>query len=213
MDEQLPELFSLASTASDDLVNSSHQLFTQNNKSQTGPLLLSKGDYSPPPPPPSQSPLRMNNSVKRRRRLLPEETEFLCKVFEQHPRPSAPLRDFLASKLSMSQRCIQIWFQNRRAKVKRDLIESGKAMLLFQASSNATGNSNSNLFYGYPSPPSNMFPFNITDDLQLGATPLSNSSSSLSFDELSNFDPLLTCGTFDDLEDLLSIPPANGDGL
>ena len=41
------------------------------------------------------------------------------------------MREMLAQKLGMSPRGVQIWFQNRRAKVKRDLVESGKAMLLF----------------------------------------------------------------------------------
>jgi hypothetical protein len=69
---------------------------------------------------------------RKRRRLLPQETEFLIHVFEQCPRPSTQVRDYLAARLGMSARNIQIWFQNRRAKVKRDFAESnGKTMLLF----------------------------------------------------------------------------------
>lgn len=79
----------------------------------------------------ASSPLVNDPSIRRRRRLLPHETDFLIKVFEQYPRPSPSLRDFLAGRLGMSGRGIQIWFQNRRAKVKRDWLESGKAMLLF----------------------------------------------------------------------------------
>lgn len=71
-------------------------------------------------------------SSRKRRRLLPQETEFLIHVFEQCPRPSTQVRDYLAARLGMSARNIQIWFQNRRAKVKRDFVESnGKTMLLF----------------------------------------------------------------------------------
>jgi len=70
-------------------------------------------------------------SIRRRRRLQPAETEFLIRIFEQYPRPNSIMREMLAQKLDMSPRGVQIWFQNRRAKVKRDLVESGKAMLLF----------------------------------------------------------------------------------
>jgi hypothetical protein len=71
-------------------------------------------------------------SGRKRRRLLHQETEFLVRVFEQCPRPTTQIRDYLAARLGMSGRNIQIWFQNRRAKVKRDFVEShGKTMLLF----------------------------------------------------------------------------------
>jgi hypothetical protein len=73
-----------------------------------------------------------NSNIKRRRRLQPQETDFLLRVFEIYPRPNAAMRDILAHRLGMSPRGIQIWFQNRRAKVKRDFVESGHAMLLFQ---------------------------------------------------------------------------------
>lgn len=69
--------------------------------------------------------------VRRRRRLQPGETALLTRVFEQYPRPTAAMRELLAQQLGMSARGVQIWFQNRRAKVKRDLMESGQAMLLF----------------------------------------------------------------------------------
>ncbi|PJF16759.1 hypothetical protein PSACC_03435 [Paramicrosporidium saccamoebae] len=72
----------------------------------------------------------MDETIKRRRRLHPHETDFLVRVFEQYPRPTAPMRELIAVRLGMSSRGVQIWFQNRRAKVKRDLAESGQ-MLMF----------------------------------------------------------------------------------
>lgn len=75
--------------------------------------------------------------IKKRRRLLPEETACLIEAFEKSQRPSQETRDQLAARLRMSQRAIQIWFQNRRAKVKRDAADAGKSSLSF-APSNAT---------------------------------------------------------------------------
>lgn len=73
--------------------------------------------------------------IKKRRRLLPEETACLIEAFEKSQRPSQETRDHLASKLRMSHRAIQIWFQNRRAKVKRDAADAGKSTLSFAPSS------------------------------------------------------------------------------
>lgn len=69
--------------------------------------------------------------IRRRRRLAPHETEFLARIFEQYPRPTGPMREMIAKRLGMSVRGVQIWFQNKRAKVRRDMLESGRAMLLF----------------------------------------------------------------------------------
>lgn len=57
---------------------------------------------------------------QRRRRLLPQETRILQAIFADNPRPSASARDRLAKTLGISSKTIQIWFQNRRAKTRRD---------------------------------------------------------------------------------------------
>jgi hypothetical protein len=57
---------------------------------------------------------------KRRRRLGSDETSVLMETFETNPKPNATIRDALAKRLNMTPRAIQIWFQNRRAKMKRD---------------------------------------------------------------------------------------------
>jgi len=62
--------------------------------------------------------------VKRRRRLSPDETRILAEIFEQTQKPNAALRSRLAQQLDMSSRAVQIWFQNRRAKLKRDASEA-----------------------------------------------------------------------------------------
>lgn len=97
------------------------------------PLLYSKAAETQHPMSPSQSQdsLSPNADIKKRRRLMPQETEYLVQVFEHCPRPNAVQRDSIAQRLGMSSRGVQIWFQNRRAKVKRDLMETGQTMLLF----------------------------------------------------------------------------------
>ncbi len=65
-----------------------------------------------------------SENKKKRKRLRAEETRILLQVFEQNPRPDAMVRNWLASCLCMTPRSIQIWFQNRRAKIKRDIQEA-----------------------------------------------------------------------------------------
>ena len=60
-----------------------------------------------------------SSSTKRKRmRMTPEQLRVLQKAFSQNPMPTANCRAILARKLGMTIRSVQIWFQNRRAKVK-----------------------------------------------------------------------------------------------
>jgi len=61
------------------------------------------------------------HEVKRRRRLTSDETRQLNYVFQNRTtKPDAALRQQLADELGMTARAVQVWFQNRRAKVKRE---------------------------------------------------------------------------------------------
>ena len=59
------------------------------------------------------------NSKKRRHRTSTEQRLQLEKIFTITTTPSLTLREQLASQLGMSPRRIQVWFQNKRAKLKR----------------------------------------------------------------------------------------------
>lgn len=56
----------------------------------------------------------------RRKRLSQDESELLLEAFNRNPRPNQEERNELAQRLGLNARSIQIWFQNRRAKLKRE---------------------------------------------------------------------------------------------
>ncbi|GJN91241.1 hypothetical protein Rhopal_004259-T1 [Rhodotorula paludigena] len=57
--------------------------------------------------------------VKHRRRTSPPQLKVLEHHFERNPKPDVGLRKSLAEQLDMTPREVQVWFQNRRAKVKK----------------------------------------------------------------------------------------------
>lgn len=57
--------------------------------------------------------------VKHRRRTSKMQLKVLEKTFETNVRPDAALRKVLSEQLGMTPRSVQVWFQNRRAKVKK----------------------------------------------------------------------------------------------
>ncbi|KAI9284073.1 Homeodomain-like protein, partial [Umbelopsis sp. AD052] len=60
----------------------------------------------------------------RRHRLKPEETDYLAEEFQYNPKPTRQKIQEIASDIDVSERTVQIWFQNRRAKLKRMQKES-----------------------------------------------------------------------------------------
>jgi len=56
--------------------------------------------------------------MKKRNRTSPEQLLILEEAFLKNPTPNGQTRDILAERVDMSPRSVQIWFQNRRAKMK-----------------------------------------------------------------------------------------------
>lgn len=57
--------------------------------------------------------------IKHRRRTSKMQLRVLEKTFETNVRPDAALRKILGEQLGMTPRSVQVWFQNRRAKIKK----------------------------------------------------------------------------------------------
>lgn len=56
--------------------------------------------------------------IKHRRRTSKDQFQVLEASFQENCKPNAAIRRALASKLGMTPRAVQVWFQNRRAKMK-----------------------------------------------------------------------------------------------
>lgn len=54
----------------------------------------------------------------KRKRKTPEQLAVLEREFDANPMPNKEVRDQLSSRLGLTSRQVQIWFQNKRAKVK-----------------------------------------------------------------------------------------------
>jgi hypothetical protein len=67
---------------------------------------------------PTISPQQASANNKKRTRATPEQLAILEDTFKTNTSPNSKVREALAEKVSMSERSIQIWFQNRRAKMK-----------------------------------------------------------------------------------------------
>ncbi|CEP17089.1 hypothetical protein [Parasitella parasitica] len=69
-------------------------------------------------PPLQQSSSSTTDDSKKRTRVTPSQLSVLEETFSVSATPDSKMRKQLAFKLQMPERSIQIWFQNRRAKVK-----------------------------------------------------------------------------------------------
>ncbi|KAI7901645.1 homeobox domain-containing protein [Cokeromyces recurvatus] len=59
----------------------------------------------------------------KRKRITPEQFCLLTESFKQTDTPNHELREKLAKSLNMTNREVQVWFQNRRAKINRDRLQ------------------------------------------------------------------------------------------
>jgi len=59
------------------------------------------------------------NRKNKRERITPKQKMVLETVFVTQKLPSYQLRDQLSQSLGMSPKRVQVWFQNKRAKIKK----------------------------------------------------------------------------------------------
>ncbi|KAI9293340.1 homeobox-domain-containing protein [Neoconidiobolus thromboides FSU 785] len=98
------------------------------NPNSSYELIQSNGMISPyypnaMPPNFKNDPLMYNtlfplNEVKQRKKISRGQLKLLEKTYQETSKPNLNLRKFLANKLNMTPRSVQIWFQNKRAKDK-----------------------------------------------------------------------------------------------
>ncbi|KAF1803040.1 homeobox domain-containing protein [Mucor lusitanicus] len=62
----------------------------------------------------------------KRKRITPYQLTVLSDLFASTDTPNYQLRENTASKLNMTNREVQVWFQNRRAKVNRNRLQEQK---------------------------------------------------------------------------------------
>ncbi|CAE6538971.1 unnamed protein product [Rhizoctonia solani] len=98
----------------------------------SGPCANGGGEYGfeYPPPPGFVTAFWNPYEVKHRRRTSRAQLSVLETEFDTDPKPNADKRRSLASQLNMTPRAIQVWFQNRRAKIKaiKNKIPGGRGM-------------------------------------------------------------------------------------
>ncbi|KAK4230402.1 pah1 homeobox protein encoded by the pah1 protein [Podospora fimiseda] len=81
--------------------------------------------------PPRKSTLTQQQKNQKRQRATQDQLTTLEVEFNKNPTPTATVRERIAEEINMTERSVQIWFQNRRAKIKmlaKKSLESGEDM-------------------------------------------------------------------------------------
>ncbi|RDW94718.1 putative homeobox protein HOY1 [Coleophoma crateriformis] len=79
--------------------------------------------------PPRKSTLTQQQKNQKRQRATQDQLVTLEMEFNKNPTPTATVRERIAEDINMTERSVQIWFQNRRAKIKllaKKSIETGE---------------------------------------------------------------------------------------
>lgn len=97
---------------------SSSMPFLPPDKSTSAPTIPSHYNSKEAQESPKPTTTHSTPTPRKRTRATPEQLAVLEKTFSTNPTPNSRVREQLAHELGMPDRSIQIWFQNRRAKVK-----------------------------------------------------------------------------------------------
>jgi len=101
------------------------------SKIMKSPANGSKSHISGSRRPARKSTLTQQQKNQKRQRATQDQLTTLEMEFNKNPTPTATVRDRIAEEINMTERSVQIWFQNRRAKIKmlaKKSLESGEDM-------------------------------------------------------------------------------------
>lgn len=108
MTNMLPDLVTPSKLSSDDLFGMS--------SSPTTPspcMSISTSNNSSSRRPPRKSTLTQQQKNQKRQRATQEQLNLLEVEFNKNPTPTAVVREKIATEINMTERSVQIWFQNR----------------------------------------------------------------------------------------------------
>lgn len=74
---------------------------------------------SAPRRPPRKSTLTQQQKNQKRQRATQDQLVTLEVEFNKNPTPTAATRERIAQEINMTERSVQIWFQNRYAPIER----------------------------------------------------------------------------------------------
>ncbi|KAK4239363.1 hypothetical protein C8A03DRAFT_14221 [Achaetomium macrosporum] len=101
------------------------------SKVAKSPANGSKSQSSGSRRPSRKSTLTQQQKNQKRQRATQDQLTTLEMEFNKNPTPTANVRERIAEEINMTERSVQIWFQNRRAKIKmlaKKSLESGEDM-------------------------------------------------------------------------------------
>lgn len=115
-DVKLDPMDAVSSDPNDLEIDDSVQSTPSPNASQTTPASGSaQGPTSAPRRPPRKSTLTQQQKNAKRQRATQDQLVTLENEFNKNPTPTAATRERIASEINMTERSVQIWFQNRWA--------------------------------------------------------------------------------------------------
>jgi len=120
------------------------------------------------------------HNKKKRQRTSPDQLAILEQIFQTDKMPSQQTRVQLADQLGMSSRRVQIWFQNKRAKVKRGVSKSSEISPILESPTDSSRDGFASLSSSSTSisePPSPLVPDSVPSSLASSSTSLSMSMS------------------------------------
>ncbi|KAK7413747.1 Transcription elongation factor SPT4 [Neonectria punicea] len=91
---------------------------TPSNKQTPSPSASGSNGQSASRRPPRKSTLTQQQKNQKRQRATQDQLTTLEIEFNKNPTPTATVRERIAEEINMTERSVQIWFQNRRAKIK-----------------------------------------------------------------------------------------------